>query len=137
MLSVVVTATRCSGIVAHQFEVLKPQFNRSPFRPRLALCPDFYVGTRMLTSMLPRFGLPLLVLALAAPVWSTCQAGSFQTRPASPDAATRAGATPVLPATSWHKLSASALVGGCGKGFLRDPQTHRCRGPADIRGIAP
>ena len=30
-------------------------------------------------------------------------------------------------------LSARDIVGGCGRGRARDPQTHSCRGPADIR----
>jgi hypothetical protein len=89
----------------------------------------------MVSSFFARF--PLLVMALAASTWATCQAiGSFQTRPAFPDVA-RAGNTPVLPATTWHKLSPSPLVGSCGEGRVSDPQTHGCRGPADIRSTAP
>ena len=31
--------------------------------------------------------------------------------------------TPALP---------SEIIGGCGRGRYRDPQTHKCRGPADL-----
>jgi hypothetical protein len=90
----------------------------------------------MLTSVLRRIGFLMLVTALTAPTWSSCQAiGSFQTKPAFPSAAK--ADDPTLPPTiTWPNLSASAFVGGCGKGRVSDPQTHGCRGPADIRSIA-
>ena len=87
----------------------------------------------MLTSVLRRIRFVLLVMALAAATWSTCQAiGSFQTRPAFPDVA-RDDDTPVLPTVAWPNVSARDFVGGCGKGRVSDTQTHGCRGPADIR----
>jgi hypothetical protein len=37
------------------------------------------------------------------------------------------------PSVSMANLSAHDIVGGCGRGRTRDPHTHSCRGPADIR----
>jgi hypothetical protein len=71
----------------------------------------------------------VLVTALTAPAWSDSQAaGSFQTKPAFPTVV-KAG----MPSITLPNVSASDLVGGCGRGRVRDPQTHGCRGPADIR----
>jgi len=72
----------------------------------------------------------ILLITLTA---STCEAaGSFQTRPAFA-AVVMAGMAPPIPTITMPNLSASDLVGGCGKGRVRDLQTHGCRGPADIR----
>jgi hypothetical protein len=83
------------------------------------------------TSMRP-IGFLILVTALSASAWSTCQAaGSHQNKPMFPDAqVVRSGTSepigkPAAPA-------ASDLI-GCGRGRVRDPETHGCRGPADIR----
>jgi len=77
-----------------------------------------------------------LIMALIASTWSSCQAaGSFQTMPAFPSAV-KADDPPQPPASAWPNASASAFAGGCGKGRVGDPQAHRCRGPAVIRGIA-
>jgi hypothetical protein len=59
-------------------------------------------------------------------------AGSFQTKPAFPKVVT-AGVAIGTPTISAPDFSARDLVGGCGRGRTRDPQTHACRGPADIR----
>jgi len=73
------------------------------------------------------------LIALTAFTWSSCQAaGSFQTKPAFPNVV-MAGMAPPLPTITLPNVSAGDLVGGCGKGRVRDPQTHGCRGPADIR----
>lgn len=75
----------------------------------------------------------ILVIALTAPTWANCQAaGSFQTKPAFSKVVT-AGYAPELPTIKMPNVSASDLVGGCGRGRVRDLQTHGCRGPADIR----
>jgi hypothetical protein len=75
----------------------------------------------------------ILVMALTVPTWSSCQAvGSFQTRPAFPKVVT-AGIAPPPPTITLPNPSARDLVGGCGRGRIRDTQTHGCRGPADIR----
>jgi hypothetical protein len=74
-----------------------------------------------------------LVMAFTALTWSNSQAaGSFQTKPAFPNVV-MAGFAPELPTLTMPSVSASDLVGGCGKGRIRDPQTRGCRGPADIR----
>ena len=67
-----------------------------------------------------------LILAFTAMTWSDSQAaGSFQ-RP-----------TPVVTAgvggPSVPTITPGDVVGGCGRGRVRDPQTHGCRGPADVR----
>jgi hypothetical protein len=75
----------------------------------------------------------ILVMALTVATWSDCQAvGSFQTKPAFPKVVT-AGIAPPLPIITLPDVSARDLVGGCGRGRVRDHQTHGCRGPADIR----
>jgi hypothetical protein len=90
----------------------------------------------MLTSVLRRIGFPILVTVATTLTWSGCQAiGSIQTKPAFPSE-TRADDAPLPPTITWPHLSASTFVGGCGKGRVSDPQTHGCRGPADIRNIA-
>ena len=75
----------------------------------------------------------ILVMVFTAPTWSNCQAaGSFQTKPAFPKVVT-AGISPPLPTITLPDVSAKDLVGGCGRGRIRDHRTHGCRGPADIR----
>jgi hypothetical protein len=36
---------------------------------------------------------------------------------------------------TWPDVSENAFFGGCGRGRVSDPETHGCRGPADIRSI--
>jgi hypothetical protein len=74
-----------------------------------------------------------LVMAVTIAAGSDSQAaGSFQTKPAFPKLVT-AGIAPSLPTITLPDVSARDLVGGCGRGRVRDPQTHGCRGPADFR----
>jgi hypothetical protein len=40
---------------------------------------------------------------------------------------------PITAGVPSQQVSPSELLGGCGRGRYRDPETHRCRGPADIR----
>jgi hypothetical protein len=78
--------------------------------------------------------IPLLLLAmvLTAATWSDSNAaGSFQ-KP-EPRVVVTAGVAPSLPSISMPNVTARDLVGGCGRGRVRDPQTQGCRGPADIR----
>jgi hypothetical protein len=90
----------------------------------------------MLTSVFRLIHLSMLVIALTAATWSSCQAvGSFQIRPANPSVV-RDDDLPLQPGTTWSDASARALV-RCGKGRVRDPQTKACRGPADVGSIAP
>jgi hypothetical protein len=74
-----------------------------------------------------------LILAAAFSVagWSTCQAAGSYQRP-EPRAVVQAG-MPSVPLPSISHVTAGDLVGGCGRGRVRDPQTHACHGPADIR----
>jgi hypothetical protein len=90
----------------------------------------------MLTSVFRHLHLPMLVITLTALSWSSCQAaGSFQIRPGYPSVV-RDDDPPLRPGATWSDASARTLF-GCGKGRVRDPQTKACRGPADIRSIAP
>jgi hypothetical protein len=74
----------------------------------------------------------ILILVATATTWSSCQAaGSFQ-KP-EPRPLVMAGFAPSLPTIKMPKLSATDLVGGCGRGRVRDPETNGCRGPGDIR----
>ena len=78
--------------------------------------------------------IPLLLLAMVLATVTASSgnaAGSFQ-KP-EPRVVVTAGVAPALPGISMPNVSASDLVGGCGRGKFRDPQTHGCRGPADIR----
>jgi hypothetical protein len=75
----------------------------------------------------------VMTITLMASTWSECQAaGSFQTRPAF-SGVVMAGMAPPLPTITMPNVSATDLVGGCGRGRVRDTHTHGCRGPADIR----
>jgi hypothetical protein len=79
-----------------------------------------------------RISLLSLIVAFTALTCSDSQAaGSFQTRPAFQGVT--AGIAPVTPSVPVPNVSAGDLVGGCGRGRVRDSQTHTCRGPADIR----
>jgi hypothetical protein len=89
----------------------------------------------MLTSVLRRTGLPILLTLVTTLTWPSSHAiGSFQTKPAFSNSAE--ADDPPLPTITSPHLSAGAFVGGCGKGRVSDPQTHGCRGPADVRNIA-
>ena len=77
--------------------------------------------------------LSLLVMALTAGLWSDClAAGSFQTKAAFSNVVSASYPTP-LPAVSVARTGIGVIEFGCGKGRVRDSQTHDCRGPADIR----
>jgi len=68
----------------------------------------------------------LLVLMISVCALSPCQAaGSFQ----KPEPKVVKAGTPSITVPS---ITGSDF-GGCGRGRIRDPQTHTCRGPADIR----
>jgi hypothetical protein len=92
---------------------------------------------KMLTTVFRRIRLPMLATALTVLTWSSCQAaGSFQTAPVFPSVERNDDSYPP-PIIIWPDLSARAFLGGCGKGRVGDPKTHGCRGPADVKGIAP
>jgi hypothetical protein len=80
-----------------------------------------------------RIRLLILVIALSSTTWSSCEAvGSFQ-KPEPHRVLVTAGVAPSLPSISMPNVTARDLVGGCGRGRVRDPQSHGCRGPGDIR----
>ena len=80
-----------------------------------------------------RISFLMLIVAAVVVTWSDGQAaGSFQTKPAFQGVVT-AGVAPKAPSISAPNLSPTDLVGGCGRGRVRDPKTQTCRGPADIR----
>jgi hypothetical protein len=60
-------------------------------------------------------------------------AGSYQTRPAFQEQPQPqkpvASSVQTVPAP---KLNPSVDLAGCGRGRVRDPQTHQCRGPGDV-----
>jgi hypothetical protein len=75
----------------------------------------------------------LWAMALTAAPWSNGQAaGSFQTRAAFSNVVSAGYSTP-SPAVSVAHANIPGIEFGCGKGRVRDSQTHGCRGPADIR----
>jgi hypothetical protein len=77
-----------------------------------------------------RIQLLILATTLPATAWSTCQAaGSFQ----KPEPHVVKAGLPSIPMPSMPDVTARDLVGGCGRGRIRDPHTRGCRGPADIR----
>ena len=79
-----------------------------------------------------RPGFLILVMALAPAGWSACQAaGSYQTKPMFTEVRMEkaSAAEPTIKPAS----PAAGDLMGCGRGRVRDPQTHGCRGPADIR----
>jgi hypothetical protein len=79
-----------------------------------------------------RIRFAILIMAFTSTASSNSHAaGSFQ-KPPIREVVT-AGVAPSLPTVTLPNLSAHDLVGGCGKGRVRDQQTHGCRGPADIR----
>jgi hypothetical protein len=80
-----------------------------------------------------RLSLSLLVIALTAAPWSNVEAaGSFQTKAAFSKEVSDNYASPV-PSLSMAHSNLPANDFSCGKGRVRDFQTHGCRGPADIR----
>jgi hypothetical protein len=74
----------------------------------------------------------LIVAAMAATGSNSRAAGSFQTKPAFQSGVTTGTVSPTS-SVSTPNTSSGDFVGGCGRGRVRDPQTHTCRGPADIR----
>jgi hypothetical protein len=70
----------------------------------------------------------LIVVATVATGSDGKAAGSFQTRPAFQSAQTTGVASPTSTGSTGPTIEL-----GCGRGRVRDPQTHACRGPADIR----
>jgi hypothetical protein len=81
-----------------------------------------------------RISFLVLAAALTASTWSDSRAaGSFQTKPAFQTVVAAGVVAPAAPSVSVPNVSAGDMLGGCGRGRVRDPQTHLCRGPADLR----
>jgi hypothetical protein len=80
-----------------------------------------------------RFSSLILVIALVTASWSVCQAaGSYQTKPMFSDVQVAKAGVPAEPTIKSPQPAAGYQL-GCGRGRVRDPETHGCRGPADIR----
>ena len=69
------------------------------------------------------------LLTLIVDSWA---AGSFQTKAALQNVV-RADVAVPAPQSSEPAASPSDFLPGCGKWRVRDPQTHACRGPGDVR----
>jgi hypothetical protein len=79
-----------------------------------------------------RFSFLILVVALVPAGWSACRAaGSYQTKPMFTEVRMER-ASMAEPTIKSASPAAGDLL-GCGRGRVRDPETHGCRGPADIR----
>lgn len=75
----------------------------------------------------------LLAMAVTVAPWSNGHAaGSFQTRAAFSNVVSASYSTTSLAVSVAH-ANIPGIGFGCGKGRVRDSQTHGCRGPADIR----
>ena len=77
------------------------------------------------------FGFLIFVMALVHASWSCQAAGSYQTKPMFSGVLVARAAIPE-PTIKPPNPSAGDLL-GCGRGRVRDPEAHGCRGPADIR----
>ena len=118
-------------------DCLTPRRDRSR-APRARHCTPTSFGVKTSSCLLEgttmcRINLLALIVAFTAAMCSPSKAaGSFQTKPAFSRVVT-AGVAVRTSSISVPDFSARDLVGGCGRGRIRDPQTHTCRGPADIR----
>jgi hypothetical protein len=92
-----------------------------------------FTSIEIAPTAMRRIHLSLLAIALAAAPWSYGQAaGSFQTKAAfSNEVSDNYVSLPSSLSVPHTTLPANDF--GCGKGRVRDFQTHGCRGPADIR----
>lgn len=94
---------------------------------------DFCCQLRFAEIGMCRVGLVILIVALAAASSSHSRAAeSFQIKPALQSVATADVPVPTPPGLE-PNAPPSDLPVGCGKGRVRDPQTHLCRGPGDVR----
>ena len=76
--------------------------------------------------------LVMLAVVLSCTTSSNSWAAGALRRP-EPHAVVAAGFGPSVPGIAVPDLTANDLIGGCGRGRIRDAQTHVCHGPADIR----
>src|ERR1700730_17121074 len=114
-------------------KIRPPQWPKFDFRSGLVWSKILFTVCSGRSTPMCRIRFVISVIAFTVPAWSACQAvGSFQTKPAFPKVVT-AGFAPPLPTITLPDVSARDLVGGCGRGRIRDHHAHGCRGPADIR----
>jgi hypothetical protein len=85
------------------------------------MCRRLFVAVTTITVMLV---IPASALAAGAPVRKPAATVGAAPPPSSP------ATTSVPPAM--QGTSQEQLLGGCGRGRVRDPRTNQCRGPADI-----
>ena len=78
---------------------------------------------------------PLIVVTAAFVVLTSSMsqaAGSYQKKPMFPGLVKAGLPTPNISLPSPPQINPAQLLGGCGRGRVRDPQTNSCRGPGDF-----
>jgi hypothetical protein len=75
-------------------------------------------------------------MVTATALWATITpaqaAGSYQKRPMFDHLVIGGVPTPKVTLPSLPRINPGQLLGGCGRGRIRDPQTNSCRGPSDV-----
>ncbi len=77
----------------------------------------------------------ILVLALALGLslsGAANAAGSYEKRPMFPNLVLAGVPTPRVSLPAMPQVNPAQLLGGCGHGRIRDPQTNSCHGPGDV-----
>jgi hypothetical protein len=59
-------------------------------------------------------------------------AGSYRKQPMFPGLVIAGVPTPKVALPTLPQVNPAQLLGGCGRGRVRDPQTNVCHGPGDI-----
>jgi hypothetical protein len=80
--------------------------------------------------MLRSYILLAIMIALMMPTASQA-AGSYQKRPIFDHLVVAGVPKPKVTLPSFH-VDPGQLLGGCGRGRIRDSQSYSCRGPGDI-----
>ena len=70
-----------------------------------------------------------LLLALSGAAQA---AGSYQKQPTFPGLVIAGVPTPKVSLPALPQINPAQMLGGCGRGRVRDPQTNVCRGPGDV-----
>jgi hypothetical protein len=76
------------------------------------------------TTMTVILAIPATAIAAGAPIRKPPATVGAATAPSTP------ATTPIPSAT--QGTGQEQLLGGCGRGRVRDPKTNQCRGPGDI-----
>ena len=75
----------------------------------------------------------LVVMAMALGISGPANAaGSYQKRPMFDHLVIAGTPHPRVKLPSLPQVNPSYMFGGCGRGRIRDPQSHTCHGPGDI-----